>query len=343
MYPAQTVHKFNWGRDGDPPVSSRPDGKPWIWLRPCSALGTSGRELARWLWRAGSPQQPPSLLPLLPFSAPDTCSFPPLLLLPCGRARPRLPGQLSVRSGPCVRAGFAECRRPAGGGAPPAQRGAAAAGPLLGNLPWAPRHCGARHSLAASPAAFARLFTRACRFQRHRAARPSSLPGATGGAEARGGGRAAAPAAPAAGRAGRCRRAGSALLPCLSALPQCLPCPASPGSPQRPPWRLWALPGYTERLEMFCVEVDAARSSSWRWRARSVALCPWLEGSLARLPCQSLTWAYVSDNWRGTVLFVGCVCSIRRQEAIKVESQSTSHSNLSVRSESLFMLLIQNF
>lgn len=112
---------------------------------------------------------------------------------------------------------------------------------------------------------------------------PAPLAVPTAGAEAQGGGSVPHLRRPPGGRAGRWRPAGSALTPCLLL--------AAPGSPQRPPCRRCRV------TRMFCVEVEAARGSSWRWRARSVPLCPWLEGSFAWLPCWSLAWAYVSDNW----------------------------------------------
>lgn len=103
---------------------------------------------------------------------------------------------------------------------------------LLGNLPWAPRHCGARQLPGRLPG---RLFTRPSRLQRHRAARLPSL-WQRGVPRLRAAARLAHLRRPAAGRAGRWRPAGSALLP----LP---PSAASPGSPQCP----------------VCVPVGAAR------------------------------------------------------------------------------------
>lgn len=107
-----------------------------------------------------------------------------------------------------------ESPQPAGGGAPPAQRGAAAAGPVA----WQPPLGAAPLRSPAAPRpppqppfhrGLALPATPRC---------PSSLAVATGGAEAQGGGSAAAPAAPAGGAGwavapGGLRPASPALLP----------------------------------------------------------------------------------------------------------------------------------
>lgn len=253
--------------------------------------------------KGGFPSAPPSP------SASPAVICPKHLLLPApacpGPAEAARGRQLSLRSRPCASGGFAESPQAAGGGAPPAQRGAAAAGPVA----WQPPLGAAPLRSPQLPGLLpSRLSARARRCQRHRAARLPRL-GHRGLPGLRAAARLPHLRRP---RARRWRRAGSALLPLPSSPAFSLP------SPCLPPARrsagglgLSALPGYRERVEMFCVEVEAAGSSSWRWRARSVVFCPSFEGTFARLRCRSLTWAYVRDNWKGTELFIGRICNRR--------------------------------